>query len=113
MSVSKAAPSRPNRAPIVFAAALVLMCVIWFLGFAVRISLNQDTDIVARAGISRVLNGGFSDFRETTFLILVAVSCYVLCLLALRRRFRHDFAAAIGGTVLAATLSRRTCWARR
>lgn len=101
MSVSKAAPSRPNRAPIVFAAALVLMCVIWFLGFAVRISLNQDTDIVARAGISRVLNGGFSDFRETTFLILVAVSCYVLCLLALRRRFRHDFAAAIGGTVLA------------
>lgn len=101
MSVKKSAPPGVDRTPFIFAGALILMCLIWLFGIALRVSLREDIDIVARAGISRVLDGGFSDFRDTTFLIVVASGCYLACLWALRKGFRHDFAAAIAGTIVA------------
>jgi len=86
---------------VVFAASLAVLCATWFFGISTRISLNNDTDIVARAGISRVLTGGIGDMLDTFLLIVVAAAAYLCCLWALRRGFRHGFAAAIGGTVLA------------
>jgi hypothetical protein len=89
------------RPVTIFGGALALMCIVWFFGIATRVSLNNDIEIVGRAGISRVLTGGFSDFRDTFLLIALACVCYGVCLWALHKGFRHDLAAAVGGTVLA------------
>ncbi len=93
--------SAETRAALTFAGALIVMCAIWLFGFALRISLNNDNDIVARGGISRVLVAGFSDFRDSTLLILLACGAYLVCLYALRKGFPHSFKAVIAGTVLA------------
>lgn|GEM_PF-4591104 len=90
-----------DRVPYYFVAGLALLCIVWFFGIAMRVSLREDIDVVARAGISRVLTGGFPDFRDTTLLVLLAVGAYLVCLWALRRGFRHDFAAVIAGTAIA------------
>ncbi|MEO8538514.1 MAG: hypothetical protein ABI577_02150 [bacterium] len=90
-----------QRVMLVFAGALLVMCGIWLFGFALRVSLSNDNDIVARAGISRVLTAGFSDFRDTSLLLIVACGAYLACLWALNRGFRFSFPAAIAGTILA------------
>ncbi len=101
MSVNQRGRSDEARAVLVFGIALGLMCFIWFFGIATRVSLTNDNQIIALAGISRVLTAGVSDFRDTFFLIALASTAYLACLWALRRGFRYSFAAAIGGTVLA------------
>jgi hypothetical protein len=78
-----------------------VLCATWFFGIATRVSINNDIDIVARAGIFRVLTAGISDFVDTFLLIVLATGAYLVCLWALRRGFRHAYAAAIAGTVLA------------
>lgn len=90
-----------SRPAALFAGALLVLCATWFFGIATRVSINNDIDIVARAGIFRVLTGGTSDLVDTFLLIALATVAYLICLWALRRGFRHGFAAAIGGTVLA------------
>lgn len=100
MSVNRSVRSQRN-VPFIFVGAAALMSLIWFFGIATRVSLGEDNDIVARGGISRVLTAGFSDFRDTTLLVLLAIGAYLVCLWALRRGFRHDFAAAIIGTIVA------------
>ncbi len=101
--MSSSRPVQPvwKRPAIVFGAALALMSLTLLFGIAVRVSLAEDNDVVARAGISRVLTGGFPDFRDTTFFIALVVAGYLGCLWALRRGFRNDFAAAIAGTLIA------------
>jgi len=64
-------------------------------------SYHNDIDIVARAGIFRVLTAGISDLVDTFLLIALATAAYLVSLWALRRGFRHGFTAAIAGTVLA------------
>ena len=76
------------------------MAAVLFFGIATRVSLAEDNQTVALAGISRVLTAGVSDFLDVTFLVILAVLAYVVCLWALHRGFQHDFAAAIGGIVL-------------
>ena len=101
MSVRRTRDAAAGQAALIFAGGLAVMCLVWFFGIATRISLAEDNDVVARAGISRVLTGGFPDFRDTTLLIALAVTAYFVCLWALRRGFKYDFAAAIAGTILA------------
>lgn len=101
MSVRKNAQSARNNTTLIYVGALLLMSLIWFLGIATRVSLREDNDVVARGGISRVLVNGFSDFRDTSLLIMLAIAAYLVCLWALRRGFRYDFAAAIVGTIVA------------
>ncbi len=103
MSVKRERPAADsgNGTAMIFGGALLLMCLIWFFGIALRVSLAEDNDIVARAGISRVLKGGFPDFRDTFLLIAVACGAYLACLWALRKGFKYSFPAVIAGTVLA------------
>lgn len=103
MSVKRARSdaSSENQTALIFGIAALVMCLVWFFGIALRVSLAEDNDIVARAGISRVLTAGFSDFRDTTLLILLACGAYLTCLWALKKGFRYSFPAAIVGTVLA------------
>ena len=101
MSVRKTSEAVTARVPLLFGLALFVMCLVWFFGIATRVSLSEENNIVALAGISRVLTGGFSDFRDTTFLVCLAIGCYFVCLWALNKRFRYDFQLAIAGTVLA------------
>ena len=99
-SPAQASNEGPRTAAI-FAGAVVLMCAIWLFGFALRVSLGNDINTVARGGISRVLTRGFSDFRDTTFLLLVACAAYFVALWALRKGFPHAFAATVVGIILA------------
>ena len=85
----------------VFAAGLTVLCATWFFGINTRVSLNNDIDVVARAGISRVLTGGIGDLMDTFLLIALATAAYLACLWALRSGFRYGFAAAIAGSALA------------
>lgn len=85
----------------VFAAGLTVLCATWFFGISTRVSLNNDIDVVARAGISRVLTGGIGDLMDTFLLIALATAAYLACLWALRSGFRCGFAAAIAGSALA------------
>ncbi|MBE0610658.1 MAG: hypothetical protein IH609_14865 [Dehalococcoidia bacterium] len=86
---------------VIFGAAILVLCATWFFGIATRVSINNDIDIVARAGIFRVLTAGISDLVDTFLLIALATAAYLVSLWALRRGFRHGFTAAIAGTVLA------------
>lgn len=87
--------------PVVFCGALTLLCASWFFGIATRVSINNDIDIVARAGIFRVLTGGVSDLVDTFLIITLATAAYLVSLWALRCGFRHSLAAAIAGSALA------------
>ena len=77
MSRRAVAPVATNRAALFFAGGVAVLSLAWFFGIATRVSLAQDNDVVARAGISRVLTGGFPDFRDTTFVVLLAVGGYL------------------------------------
>lgn len=101
MSVRRGSEPNESHTALIFAGAAAVMCAIWFFGIATRVSLREDESTIAMAGISRVLDSGIGDFRDTFFMIAVATAAYLVCLWALRRGFRHSFAAAIGGTVLA------------
>lgn len=90
-----------TQTALIFGGAVLLMSAIWLFGFALRVSLGNDVDTVARGGISRVLTKGFSDFRDTSLLLIVACGAYLTALWALRRGFPHSFAATMAGTVIA------------
>ena len=90
-----------DRNVVIFVGSVVLLFAVLFFGIATRVSLEQDNDIVSRAGISVVLTGGFSDFRDTFLLIVLACGAYIAALWALNRGFRHSFAAAIAGIAVA------------
>ena len=93
MSVKRAsnpASAEPQTA-LIFGAALGLMCLIWFFGIALRVSLTNDNATVALGGISRVLTNGFPDFRDTSILIVLACAAYLTCLWALEGRSRLSF----------------------
>jgi len=111
--VSRKAPDAAglefSRATMTFGVALLVLCATWFFGIATRVSLNNDIDIVARAGIFRVLTAGISDLVDTFLLITLATFAYVACLWALRREFRHSFAAAIAGTCSRGSRCSRPC----
>jgi len=91
----------PTRTAMIFAGAVTLMSAIWLFGFALRVSLGNDIDTVARGGLSRVLRAGISDFRDTTLLLLLAIAAYFVALWALRKGFPHSFAATMVGITLA------------
>ncbi len=99
--VNRAAEARgASLAAWVFAGAVALLASVLFFGIATRVSLANDIDVVARAGISRVLRGGIPDLVDTFLLILAMFAAYAAALWALRRGFRRAFAAAIAGTVV-------------
>lgn len=83
-----------------FAASVALLAGVLFFGIATRVSLANDIDIVARAGISRVLRGGIPDLVDTFLLIVLMFAAYAGALRALWLGFRHAFAAAAAGIVL-------------
>lgn len=84
----------------VFAAATAMLAASLFFGIATRVSLANDIDIVARAGISRVLRGGISDLIDTFLIIGVLIAAYLTALWAVRRGFRHAFPAVLGAIAL-------------
>ena len=84
-----------------FAAATIALCVTWLLGITLRARLwTVDIDVVRFSGIFRVFGRQVSDMMEVGFVIAVATVLYLLCLRALRKGFRHSYAAAIVATVL-------------
>ena len=89
------------RTALIFGGAVLLMCAIWLFGFAMRVSLSNDVDTVARGGISRVLTKGFPDFRDTSLMLIVACAAYLAALWALRKGFPRSFAATVVAIVLA------------
>lgn len=90
-----------TRTALIFGGAVLLMCAIWLFGFALRVSLGNDVDTVARGGISRVLTKGFPDFRDTSMMLIVACGAYLAALWALRKGFPRSFAATVVAIVLA------------
>jgi hypothetical protein len=84
----------------VFVGAAGLLASVLFFGIATRVSVNNDIDIVARAGISRVLRGGIPDLIDTFLLIVLMFVAYGAALWALWRGFRRAFPAVIGGITL-------------
>lgn len=89
-----------EREAWVFAGAALVLAATLFFGISTRVSLANDIDIVARAGISRVLRGGIPDLLDTFLLIVVMFAAYAVALWALARGFRRALAAAVGATVL-------------
>lgn len=87
-------------APWLFSGSVLVLAGVLFFGIATRVSLANDIDIVARAGISRVLRGGIPDLVDTFLLILVMFAAYAGALRALWLGFRHAFAAAAAGIAL-------------
>lgn len=83
-----------------FAGAVALLAGVLFFGIATRVSLANDIDVVARAGISRVLRGGMPDLLDTFLLIVAMFAAYAVALWALARGFRRAFAAAVAGTIV-------------
>jgi hypothetical protein len=94
-------PPEERQRMAIFLGGVAVLCAIWFFGIALRVSINNDIDIVARGGISRVLTAGIRDFFDTAFLLAGATAAYGACLWALHKGFRHSFAATIAATVLA------------
>lgn len=92
-----------DRYLLYFIGAVAVLFLVLFFGIAVRVSLAQDNDIVSRGGLSVVLTGGFSDFRDTFLLITLACAAYILALWALSKGFRHSFLAAIAGIAFASS----------
>lgn len=93
-------PAGIEREAWVFWGAALLLAATLFFGIATRVSLANDVDVVAHAGISRVLRGGIGDLVDTFLLIAVMFSAYAAALWALARGFRRALAAAVGATVL-------------
>ncbi|WP_322795393.1 hypothetical protein [Tepidiforma sp.] len=83
-----------------FAGAVGTLAATLFFGIATRVSLANDIDIVARAGISRVLRGGISDLIDTFLIICVLVAAYAVALWAARRGFPQAFPAVLGAIAL-------------
>ncbi len=106
--VKKQPAQRPNRfnwrawkTEGAFAVAIVALCVTWLLGITLRARLwTVDIDVVRFSGIFRVFGRQVSDMIEVGFVIAIATVLYLLCLRALRKGFRHSYAAAIVATVL-------------
>ena len=84
----------------VFAGGVLLLATVLFFGIATRVSLANDIDVVARAGISRVLRGGIPDLVDTFVLIVLMFVGYAAVLWALAQGFRYALPATIGGIVL-------------
>src|SRR6185436_9008692 len=101
MSVRRTSEALSPRAALIFAGAVAVLCLALFFGIATRVSLGEDNATVALAGISRVLTGGMNHFLDVTFIVFVLCLAYCAALWALHKRFRHDFAAVIVGTILA------------
>ncbi len=93
------APSSPV-APWLFSGSVGVLAGVLFFGIATRVSLANDIDIVARAGISRVLRGGIPDLVDTFLLIVLTFAAYAAALRALWLGFRHAFASVAAGIVL-------------
>ncbi|GIW13859.1 MAG: hypothetical protein KatS3mg062_1298 [Tepidiforma sp.] len=96
----RAADSGTTVPAWVFGGATLLLAATLFFGIATRVSLANDIDVVARAGISRVLRGGIPDLVDTFLLISLMFLGYGLALWALWRGFRYAFAGAVAGTVI-------------
>ena len=101
---SRAAPKQATDTRYVgfFAGAVAVFAVTMLFGIALRVSMREDIDIVARAGISRVLTRGISDFWDTFFLLVIIHAAYLTALWALWKGFRRSFLAAMVGIVVAA-----------
>ncbi len=112
-------PSRPlnrrvtteQRTVAVFVACTAVIVAVWLLGFSLRAPLWSDQTTVVRgetvkvlqvSGISNVFTDHIQSLLSTGLLIALASLAYLGCLWALRRGFRHSFAAAIVASILAA-----------
>lgn len=92
-----------RRNAAVFAASVAVLCAVWLFGLTLRARLfSLPIDTVRRSGIARVFDSGVTDLVNVTLVIAAATAAYLLALWALRRGFRHSFAAAISGCVLGA-----------
>jgi hypothetical protein len=103
--------TREQRTIAVFAGCMAVMLAVWLFGFALRAPLWTDRTTVVRgqtvkvlqvSGISSVFTDHIQSLLSTGLLIAVASAAYLGCLWALRRGFRHSFAAAIVASALAA-----------
>lgn len=91
-----------SRYAAYFGVAAGIFVVTMLFGIALRVSMREDIDIVARAGISRVLDQGISDFWDTFLLLVIVHAAYLGALWALWKGFRRSFAAAMAAVVIAA-----------
>ena len=92
---------RAWRTEATFAVATLALCVTWLLGITLRARLwTVDIEIVRAAGVFRVFGRQVSDMMEVGFVIATATVLYLFTLRALRKGFRHSYAAAIVATVL-------------
>lgn len=95
-----AEPADAGWTAAVFAGGVTLLAAVLFFGIATRVSLANDIDVVARAGISRVLRGGIPDLVDTFVLIVLMFVGYAAALWALAQGFRRALPATLGGIVL-------------
>jgi len=102
--------TREQRTIAVFVGCLAGLLAIWLFGFALRAPLWTDRTILVRgetvkvlqvSGISAVFTNHIQSLLSTGLLIAVASAAYLGCLWALRRGFRHSFAAAVVASALA------------
>ncbi len=87
---------------VAFAVAAIGMAATWYFLMARRMPLDStDIRIVADPGLSLVFRERVQSLVEIFLTVALASLCYLVCLWALRRGFRHSFAAAIAGSTLA------------
>ena len=99
---AEAAAGTDLRYAAIFGGAVAVFVITMLFGISLRVSMREDIDIVARAGISRVLTAGISDFWDTLFILLLVHAAYLTAVWALWKGFRRAFPAAMAGIVLAA-----------
>lgn len=92
-----------RRPEVQFVAATAVFAAVWLFGLTLRTGLwKVDVEWVRRSGISGMLRGGASDMVSVALVLLVAISMYLLALLALRKEFPHRYAFALGGSIVMA-----------
>jgi hypothetical protein len=103
--------SREQKTIAVFAGCVAVLLAVWLFGFSLRAPLWSDRTTVVNgetvrvlrvSGISNVFTDHIQSLVTAGMLIGVASVAYLGCLWALRRGFKHSFAAAIVATALAA-----------
>ncbi len=87
----------------IFVGAVAAFSLTWLFGLSLRAPIaTVPLFNVRNAGLSRVIGNDFTTLVEVVVVLLLAVAAYLTAVWALHRGFRHSFAFAIGGSIVAA-----------
>lgn len=105
-----------RQAMVMFVAGVAVIAATWLFGFALRAALWNTSEAIIRSPLMiKVYTNGYDangniiqnakgevgSLVLITLLLAVISAGYLACLWALRRGFRHSFAAALVGTAVA------------